>query len=342
MDIKNDWYALPENLRKRLKEANVFFSEDWYAYNKNRNEEMYYFWDESYLMAVRIKKVFILKGGVLDAEPFCLGNDDSFQKQQLFLDKCCRLIKQKRLADWIQTEICSNFLSYPSTAVVFGSGNYMLTLENCTDEELLQKMHSKNRNLIRRGMREGITISHSGDHLLADYKYVEDQVWARQGKPLRSMEHFRDIVKCMPKTSSVAVAYNTDGEPEAGVVFLFTKVMGYYHHGASGTNHVVGAHNYLLFKQCCFLKDLGVKKVCFVGYRRESELGRNAKSDSIQKYKEKFSDEVLETYGFKVEFNKFHFKLYRLANMIINKEQFEDKYDSRSKNYPEYNTRKHQ
>lgn len=341
MEYTKNWNDLPPRIKEQLADANVFYSYEWYTYNKKRKEEMIYLWNDEYILVVRVKVVFFLKGGILDTEPFCICSADTFDRQQFFLDECCSVLKKKRLADWIQTEISANFMSYPTDAVVFGAGNYMLTLENCTDEDLMQKMHTKNRNMIRRGQREGITISRSGDHLLDDYKNVEDQVWARQGKPLRGLDHYSRIVQNMPTCSSVAVAYNAAGETEAGVLFLYTKAMGYYHHGASRTNHTIGAHNYLLFDQLCYLKNMGVKKVCFVGYRRPTEMGRNAKSDSIQRFKEKFSDEELQTFGFKVELNRFHYMLYRLANKVLHNEPYEDLYDSRSRNYPEYNKKKH-
>lgn len=340
LEFTKNWQDLPLEVKNQLTNANVFYSSEWYAYNKDRKEEMIYLWDDSYIQVIRVKTVSFLKGGLLDTEPFCFSSSDSFETQQAFLNECCRVMKKNKLADWIQTEISANFLSYPTGAVVFGAGNYMITLENCSDEDLMQKMHSKNRNMIRRGQKEGITISRSGDLLLDDYKSVEDQVWERQGKPLRGLNHYRELVQNLPTCSSVAVAYNPAGEVEAGVFFLYTKAMGYYHHGASRTSHTIGAHNYLLFDQLCYLRDLGVKKVCFVGYRRPSEQGRNAKADNIQKFKERFSDEALQTFGFKVEFNKFHYKLYRIANMILRREQYEDLYDSRSRNYPEYNQKK--
>ncbi len=61
------------------------------------------------------------------------------------------------------------------------------------------------------------------------------------------------------------------------------------------------------------------------------------KALGIQKFKEKFGGDVLLTYAFKYEFNSLKYKLYRLANLILNKEQLKDVYDSRKKNYPEYN-----
>lgn len=142
----------------------------------------------------------------------------------------------------------------------------------------------------------------------------------------------------MPNTSSCAVAYKYK-TPEAGAIFLYNKEMGYYHHGASKTKPSPGAHNYLIWDEILYLKNLGVKKICFVGYRREKEIGLNSKALGIQKFKERFGGDVLLTYSFKYEFNRIKYKLYRIANWIINKEQIKDCYDCRKNNYPEYNRR---
>lgn len=140
----------------------------------------------------------------------------------------------------------------------------------------------------------------------------------------------------MPNTASCAVAYK-DGIPEAGAIFLYSNVMGYYYHGASKTKPTPGAHNYLIWDEILYLKGLGVKKINFVGYRREKEVGLNSKALGIQKFKEKFGGDVLLTVSFKYEFSKIKYKLYRIANMIVNREGFKDRYDFRKRNYPEYN-----
>ncbi len=328
---------LPDNILYKLSEANVFFTEEYYNYTKQRNESIYYLYNESYIIPIRVKKAFILRAGLLDSEPFSLNSDNCYDVEKRFMNECCKYIKKNGLLDWIQTEITANFLEYPDGSVVYGAGNFILDIENHTQDELFEKLHSKNRNMVRRGEREGIFILRDGKSLVSDYKIVEDQVWERNNQAPRSMEYYNRIFKYMYNTSSFAVAYNKDNVPEAGAIFLYTKAMGYYHHGASKTKPTPGAHNYLIWDEILYLKSLGVKKICFVGYRREKEIGLNNKALGIQKFKEKFGGDVLLTYAFKYEFNSLKYKLYRLANLILNKEQLKDVYDSRKKNYPEYN-----
>lgn len=327
---------LPDTVLDKLSDANVFFSWEYYDYIKSRNEEIYYLFNNKYIIPIRVKKAFIFSAGLLDSEPFCLKSENSLKCEKIFLNKCCEYIKKHRLLDWIQSEITADFQVYPDNAVVYGSGNYILDLENYTEEKLFSKLHSKNRNMIRRGEREGITVLREGDRLFDDYKRVEDQVWERSHSEPRSMEYYNRISLHMPNTASCAVAYK-DGIPEAGAIFFYSNAMGYYYHGASKTKPTPGAHNYLIWNEILHLKRLGVKKINFVGYRREKEAGLNSKALGIQKFKEKFGGDVLLTVSFKYEFRKIKYKLYRIANMILNREGFKDRYDFRKRNYPEYN-----
>lgn len=161
---------LPEMILNKLSEANVFFSEEYYNYTRARHEEIYYFWNDRYILSVRVKKVFIFRSGLLDSEPFSFTPDNLLNYQKVFMNECCEYIKKNNLLDWIQSGISANFLVYPDNSVVYGAGNYILDIENHTEEELFRKLHSKNRNMVRRGQREGITILRKGDNLISDYK----------------------------------------------------------------------------------------------------------------------------------------------------------------------------
>ena len=333
-----DYNQLPSEIKKSLSDANVFFTKDWYQYTMARNERICYIYSEVYILPIRIKKVLFLKGGILDSEPYRY--NDANQSEKDFLNACCSFLKKQGIVDWVQSEISSCFLSYPDNATVFGGGNYILDLRGCTEEELFMKVHSKNRNMIRRGEKEGITISRTGAQIVEDYKALEDQVWERSNRPPRSLEYYHTLLNHMPNTTKIAVAYNKEGTPEAGAIFLYTSAMGYYHHGASKNHPTPGAHNYLIWEQILLLKRLGVKKINFVGYRRPTEVNPNVKSFGIQNFKAKFGGEVLETYGFRYNCNQLHFLLYRTAAFIFYKEPFRDVYSLRSRHYPEWNHHK--
>lgn len=344
MEIKSEFKRclLPDDIEVRLKDANVFYSQEYFNYTVSRGEKLLYLYSDTYILTVRIKTVLFLSGGILDSEPYCL-NSNNPDSEKEFLTACCRYLKSEKIVDWVQSEISSCFLSYPDGATVVGAGNYVLDIANNSEEQLFQKCHSKNRNMIRRGERENIQISRDKSKVIPDYKAVEDQVWKRNNQSGRTLEYYNNLVDKMGDCVSIAVAYK-DGIPEAGTLFLYNKTMAYYHHGASKTNPTPGAHNYLMWEQLLYFKKLGVKKVNFVGYRRASEddtiTKSGIKAHDIQRFKERFGGDVVETFSFKFVCSKLKYMMYRLACVVLYKAKFKDAFDIKSKHYPEYNTKR--
>lgn len=336
--IKEAWDRkdLPDKIISKLDNANVFFSEEWFNYTKARNENICYLWNDIYILVIRVKKVAFLRGGILESEPFKILENENESNEKKFITDCCNFIKKNKKIDWVQTEISANFLTYPENAVVYGAGNFILDIENASEEELFKKVHSKNRNMIRRGEKEKIKIIREGNQLVEDYKKIEDQVWKRSNSKVRDLEHYKQILDNMPNTSSLVIGYK-DNIPEAGAIFLYNKQMGYYYHGASKDKQTPGAHNYVIWEEILYLKSLGVKKINFVGYRRKTEINPNVKAFGIQNFKERFGGDVLETYGFKFVCSKFKYIIYRLTNVLLYHNSYKDVFDKRSKHYPEYN-----
>lgn len=334
---------MPDKLKESLNKANVFYSQEYYDYTLSRNEKMLYIYDSMYVLAIRIKTVLFLSGGICDSEPYCYDGNWTFESEKEFLTRCCKYLKTKKFATWIQSEISSCFLSYPEGATVIRGGNFVLDIKNNSEEELFEKCHSKNRNMIRRGEKENIQIFRKKDTLIEDYKRVEDQVWERSNQAGRSLDYYTNLVEKMKDKISLAVAYKED-VPEAGTLFLYNEAMAYYHHGASKTKPTPGAHNYLMWQQLLYFKSLGVNKVNFVGYSKEEEHDLTTKSGlkahDIQRFKERFGGDVLETFNFKFVCNKFNYMLYRLACVVLYKANFKDHFDRKSKNYPEFNISK--
>lgn len=338
-DIQETWRreSLPVFVQEKLNEANVFFSEEWYQYTKARGEKLCYVFNRNYVLEIRVKSVLFLSGGLLDSEPFCLSGEDTLEGQMAFLEAVCRHLKRKQKIHWIQTDTAACFQVYPKGAYTFGTGTYILDLENNSEEELFKLVHSKNRNMIRRGEREGVQLIWDDPETIKDYKWLEDQVWDRSKRGTRPLSYYTTLLKSMPHTSTLLMGYK-DGEAQAGGLFLFNKAMGYYFHGASKDHPTPGAHNYLIWKEILWMKEHGVKMFNFVGYRRKREEDPTSKQYGIQKFKEKFGGSVLETFDFRYTVSPLMFFIYRVANVILYHGNFKDEYEIRSKHFPEYNT----
>jgi len=309
-----DRKSLPRQVLAKLETANVFYSEEWFGYTKARGEKLCYLYNDRYIMEIRVKSVLFLSGGLLDSEPFCLAGEDSLEAQSAFLEEVCRHLKRRRKIHWIQTDTAASFRIYPKGAFTFGTGTYMLDLEHNTEEELFKLVHSKNRNMIRRGEREGVELVREGAHLIEDYKMLEDRVWERSHRGTRPLSYYKTLLSHMPNTSTLVMGYK-DGEPQAGGLFLYSQAMAYYFHGASKDHPVPGAHNYLIWEEILWMKARGVKMLNFVGYRRKREEDPTSKQYGIQKFKEKFGGSILETYDFRYTVSPLMFFIYRVANV---------------------------
>lgn len=334
MEIQCVWgyEKLPLEIRERLADANIYYSKDWDAYTKARNEEMCYLWNEHYILNIRVKSVLFISGGILDSEPFIWNGCGLQEEESEFITECCRYLKKTKIA-WVECGPGANFKVYPKGGIVLKRGNYILDLQH-SEEELFKIVHSKQRNMIRRGKKEGVELKREGETLLQDYKEIEDQVWDRNHMAHKSLEYYKTMAQYLPNSSSVVMAYKDD-VPQAGGVFLYTPAMAYYHHGASRSNPVPGAHAYLMWEQFLYLKEKGVKKLNFVGYRKD--LDPSNKGYKIQHFKERFGGELVETYFFKYVSKKLMFFFYRVAMMILAHETYHDFYDNQSKDFPELN-----
>lgn len=324
---------LPSWILERLDEANVFFSREYDAYTCARGERTCYLWSPQFVMPVRVKRVAILAGGSLDTEPFALDPDATADDLQSFFDACCAHIKRHHVAHWVETGISSCFTVYPTLkgGVSYRSGNLVLDLSK-SEDELLKGMHGKQRNMVRRGEREGVEIVRgTGPELRHDYKSIEDQVWERVGYAKREESHYDLLFDSMPSSSTLAIAYK-DGVPQAGIILLESKAMAYYHHGASRNRPTPGAHAYLMWREICRLREEGVRALNMEGFTREPDP--DSKVFGIQQFKMRFGVEVVDTYDFKYVASKPMHAAYREAVVLRYHGTFEDIYDRNEKRYP--------
>lgn len=336
MEIQCTWgyVNLPSDIKNQLVNANIYYSSQWDSYTRARGERMCYLWDENYILNIRVKTVLFLSGGILDSEPFALSYNTSSSAEAQFLTDCCHYLKKTKIT-WVECGPGACFQTYPQGAVVLRRGNYVLDLRH-SDDELMKIIHSKQRNMIRRAMKENVTLKRNSLPLLKDYKSIEDEVWERNEMPCKPLSYYETMYNSLPDSCSIAVAYQ-DNVPQAGGIFLYTPTMAYYHHGASHSGCTPGSHAYLLWDEFLYLRDKGVQKINFVGYR--PGLDPSSKGYRIQHFKERFGGQLVGTYFFKYVSRRFLFFLYRLSQMILNHENYHDFYDTQSKDYPELNGR---
>jgi len=335
MNYTSDRNTLPEAIQSKLCDANIFFSDAYDRYTRNRGEETIYFWNNKEILPLRIKHAFFLTGGVFDTEPFCLEENVGEEEKQNFLDSVCFLLKKVKV-HWVVCSQTSSFIVYPRYAKVVPKGNLIVDLQ-LSEEKLFQNIHSKHKNSIRRAEKNDVRILYNTKEVLNDYRKIEVETWKRSGGKGRTIAYFDGIFESLPNNADFSVAYK-DGDPQAGGVFLYNTAMGYYLHGSTKSKPEPGAANYLLWNEMLRLKENGTRMFNFVGYRLNPD--ENSKLYGIQHFKERFGGIIYPSFNFRYVSNNFMYKLYCLAMQLKSHNKFKkykDAIDEQIAKYPEFN-----
>ena len=317
MNIYISYRKIPEDVLVKLKDANIFFSEEYYNYIFATGGNVIYLSNDDYIIPYEIRKKYIFTFGRYLSEPFCLNSKmNVIEKRKEFIDCSQDYILKHKLSDW-QDAVgpYTMFDVYPDYSKRIGFANLVINLENET-ELLLANMTAKHRNMVRRAERDGVVVKIGGLELLDDYCYLDAQTWKRSDRKPINRSMYENILRYMPTSSFIAISY-FEGKPQTGMLSYYNNQMMYYMYGASIDRPAIGANNYLHWIIINEMKKRGVKKYSFVGFR--IDVDPNSKLAGIQHFKKGFGGELVEGYMFKATFSKSKKNLFEFLYMLKNK-----------------------
>lgn len=328
-----NYIDLPDFLKLRIKESNIFFTEAYEKNVKKRKQNLIYIWSDCNILVIRIKKVLFLQAGVLETEPFFYA--DSFNKDENFLNEAMEILKKLGI-QWVVCSTTARFQNYPYNCKVVPCGNFILDLK-LSVEELWKNVHSKHRNSIRRGEKNNLELKIGGLELIDEYILISNETYKRSGILDGDNNYYKNLINGLENNSNVFLVYK-NGELQAGGLFYYNSSIAYYLHGASKSHPEPGSANYLLWKSILYFKEKRVSKFSFVGYRYNPEP--NSKLEGIQRFKERFGGELEKSYNFRYEQNKIAYSIFCFIMKLKQKKLFQkyrDAVDEQLYKYPELN-----
>lgn len=176
-----------------------------------------------------------------------------------------------------------------------------IDLSGTVDEIWMNEIHTKNRNVIKKAIKEGLTFT-------ADYEYKElerfktlynstmDKLDA-DGFYYFSDDYYAKLKKLFPDSFIGCVRY--EGEIIAAAIFFYSKTYGHYHLAGSDVSKLkLAPNNFLLWEAVKELKRHGVKKFHLGGGINSDE------SNSLFQFKQKFSKSTNDFYLGKLIFDQ--------------------------------------
>ena len=266
-----------------------------------------YIFSEQFIILVAIIKKYIFRYAVLVSEVQCYSKNGNSSETD-FLNDVIEYIHKYYHVHWInQTGTYALYNSIPNNSVAIPFASYILDMDS-SEEVLFSKMHSKHRNVVRRALKVGVCVKFGDIELLDDYNEIDRETWARSGKSARGISYYRKLVENLSSVL-VAIAYDSHNNPQAGAIIPYCAERGYYLHGCSSNDCVLGASNLLQWEIIRELKKRGVKSYDFVGCRIDAD--KDSKYHNIQRFKERFGGSLRVGIMFKMIFVKHMYNLYR-------------------------------
>ncbi len=333
MELVKEYTELPDNVKRKIRLANVFFSENYYNYIKRSGNEMRYLFDNTFIVPVVIFEKIKIKYAMYISEYFALTENTTIEQKKKFLEVSRDILKNVDKVAWISTSAAAFFDAYPADSKRIPFGSHVIDLENDLDN-LWKKVHSKHRNSIRKAEKSEVYVKFGRHELLEDYLTLDKETWARSGKNSYGLQFFKTMFDGMRENMLMVIAYK-DREPQAGACYFLNQKMCYYMYGASADHPESGAANYLHWEVIKYLKELGVKKYSFVGCRINED--ENSKYHGIQRFKERFGGKLQQGYMFKMIISVWQYKLFHLLYYIKNHKELVDTIDQEIYKWKELN-----
>lgn len=316
MEIRKKYEELSDGIVRQIENANVFFSKEYSEYAKNIDAELWFVYDDNYIIPILIRKKIRIKRALLVSEPFCFSNLKNNIVLEEFLTGTCKLLRKEGVA-WVNSGATAFFAAYPNESNRIPFGSHVIDLSQ-TEEQLWMNMHSKHRNSVRRAEKSGIYVRFGGISLVSDYLKVDAETWERSGRSSYGKKFFENIVKTMENKAVLYVAYKEE-KPQASACFFMNRKMCYYMYGASITKPEPGAANLLQWVAIKNMKKMGIEKYSFVGCRINED--KDSKYHGIQRFKERFGGQLKRGYMFKEVLSPGKYlifsKLYQIKNGCV-------------------------
>lgn len=262
--------------------------------------------DNNSILPFVIRKKIFLKWIELPCAPlFCI----SANQEQTFVDKAVYVLKKKYRPSHIQTNNTAIFDLYPKKSTYCKFGTYIIDL-SISEEELLAKMHSKHRNVVRRAEKDGITVF-NGNEYAEEVVSLMNDTYVRQGKVSGLDKHFITSLNSLGDNVSYWVAMDIDGHTQGSAILLWSEdETCYYLHGGSANQTKPGSMNYLIWRAMLYMKSKGVKYFDFVGARVTTEAG--SKLEGIQRFKSRFGADMKVGFMWRCVTSNIHYYFYRI------------------------------
>jgi len=253
---------------------------------ETKSKEYGWFVSKEAILPFYIDRRAIFSKLVFTNETIFLGNNID---EATFLDEVIKKAKSLKV-DMISQPLASAvFRTVPKDTQSIEWGSYVVDLTQ-SEDKILQNMHSKHRNVVRKAIRDGVEVKETQDVKIVYENLKETMQRLNRGYP--SIEELERV-----KNFSKFYIALKDGVVQGSCLLPYNQHGAFYLYGGSIERPYTGSLNYMHYFAMLELKKEGVKEYDFMGARVEVEKG--SKLEGIQRFKSRFGGELKRGYLWK-------------------------------------------
>lgn len=279
------------------------------SYLATKSKEFGWFVSPLFILPFYLDKRSIFKRLVFSGDLFPLTEENSIDAQRQFLNEMVKLCHHQKLCDFI-SKAQSNvlFSTFPDQSIHVPWGTHEVLLDK-NDEELLASFHNHHKKVIRRAVKEGVTVTITHDPLII-YENIKETLVRQQLPYYPSLDYLKSLQSNCPDNIRFYVSKLND-EIQGCAVIVFDSARAYAMYAGSIPKPSSGSLNLMHFTIMAEMRDLGIPVYDFTGARINVKEG--SKYEGIQTFKTRFGANLREGYAFRVVINPIKYFLFNLS-----------------------------
>jgi hypothetical protein len=241
-------------------------------------------------------------------ETIIVGEELDVQEEKSFLNSVVEHFRSARADMIIPATTNTIFRTYPDGAIAAPYGTYIIDL-NQPEETLWSNYHAKNRNIVRKAMKNRVGIRSGMEYVDTAYTLVRD-TFKRSALPFMGYSSFNRMLSGFGENVKIFVA-DYQGIIQGCAVIPYSFHSAYSVYAGSIPEPVKGATQLLHWESIRLFRELGVQRYDFVGARINPKKG--SKQEKLMLYKKHLGARLVQGYIWKCSLRPLKFAVYSLA-----------------------------
>jgi hypothetical protein len=281
-------------------------------YLQTKSKEFGWFVSEDYVLAFFLEKRLIFKRMVFTTGAVAKKSNLTAASEKAFLNNVVDHVKQYNICDFIyKAQSNAIFNACPKESDCVPWGTYEVDL-NRSDEELFSAFNGKCRNVIRKAIKEGVTVQETKEVELI-FQNIKETLERQNSIHFPSYDYIAKLQQNI-KDNIIFLIATKENVVQGSLILIYDDHAGYAMYAGSIKSPQTGSLDLMHYEAMKYLQQKNVKIYDFVGARINVKKG--SKYEKIQRFKLKFDVHLREGFAFRTIINPKKFYLFNMISTL--------------------------